>query len=176
MGGKGVSGHERPHEGQTNNWGTPLWIVKALGQFDLDPCGRVGHPTAAEVWDENEHDGLHEQWSGRVWMNPPYGPHVGKWLAKLAEYGDGIALIFARTETKAFWEHIWTKADGLLFLVGRIAFLREDGSSTGSAGAPSVLVAYGAKNVEALKNSGLQGALTTNWGLVDDSKVTIQEL
>ncbi len=77
-------------------------------------------------------------------MNPPYGPETGKWLEKLADHGNGIALIFARTETEMFFEQVWKRADCLLFLKGRLHFHRIDGSRAEfNAGAPSVLVGYG---------------------------------
>ena len=80
-------------------------------------------------------------------------------MARLAEHGDGIALLFARTETAMFHKHVWNKADALLFLKGRLHFHRPDGTrASGNAGGPSVLIAYGTQNAAALKDSGLDGA------------------
>jgi len=28
----------------------------------------------------------------RVWVNPPYGPHMVKWMQKMAQHRNGIAL------------------------------------------------------------------------------------
>jgi len=70
-----------------------------------------------------------------------------------------VALIFARTETKTFFDYIWDQADAILFIKGRIKFHRPDGSQAESAGSPSVLVAYGQDNVDALRNSGISGKL-----------------
>jgi hypothetical protein len=48
----------------------------------------------------------------------------------------------------------------VFFLRGRLAFRRLDGSAAGhNSGGPSVLVAYGRRNVEALAASGLEGVL-----------------
>jgi len=48
--------------------------------------------------------------------------------------------------------------DGLLFLSKRVTFCQEDGKlHKWNAGAPSVLVAYGAHNAEVLYNSHLDG-------------------
>lgn len=153
-----MGGHERPNEGETNDWLTPDHILEDLGPFDLDPCANLEHPTrcAAEGW-TIEHDGLSRTWFGRVWLNPPYGPHAAVWLERLAAHGNGISLIFARTETEAFHAHVWGKADALLFLKGRLRFLRPDLTVAGGAGAPSVLVAYGRANATALVTSGLEG-------------------
>lgn len=75
----------------------------------------------------------------------------------MAAHGNGIALIFARTETKAFQEHCWRSADAMLFMAGRIKFRLPGGGVSGPAGAPSVLVAYGQPNAQALRRSGIAG-------------------
>ena len=92
-----------------------------------------------------------------MWCNPPYGPHAEKFLARMAAHGNGIALIFARTETKAFQEHCWRSADAMLFMAGRIKFRLPGGGVAGPAGAPSVLIAYGETNAQALLKSGIAG-------------------
>lgn len=146
--------------GANDVWLTPPSILGGLGVFDLDPCASVGRP-----WDTAlnhftvEDDGLSREWFGRVWCNPPYGRGLGEWLRRLSEHGDGIAFIFARTETKVFFDWVWDKADALLFLRGRVRFHRPDGSLGGYSGAPSVLVAYGERNVDALRLCGLDGKL-----------------
>ena len=148
---------------QKDEWLTPPEIIRALGPFDLDPCAPVKRP-----WDTARHhftikdNGLIQPWSGRVWLNPPYGRHTPLWLSRIKRHGNGIALIFARTETKMFFRHIWTDADGILFLKGRISFFHADGTCGGHAGAPLCLVAYGDGNVEALRNSEIAGVLVTN--------------
>lgn len=144
----------------TVEWFTPPEIVNSLGKFDLDPCTSNLCPFsfADKRFTINE-DGLIQQWVGRIWCNPPYGKESKLWLEKLSIHGDGIALIFARTETKAFFDYIWDKADAILFFKGRIKFFDIEGKQTQSAGAPSCLVAYGKNNVKALENSGLKGKI-----------------
>lgn len=157
--GRGMSGHQRPDTCLTNEWLTPPELLKSLGEFDLDPCAPVNRPwdTALKHYTIND-DGLLCAWHGRVWMNPPYGPHTGEWLAKLSQHGNGIALIFARTETKPFFKYVWDKADALLFMRGRISFYWVDGTCPGNnCGAPSVLIAYGKNNVDALRSSKIDG-------------------
>ena len=138
----------------------PPHVLKALGEFDLDPCSSLGRP-----WDTAKHhftiedDGLAQEWFGRVWCNPPYGPGMAPFLKKVVEHGNAIVLIFARTETKAFFEYVWDKADAILFLKGRLKFHTPDGGVGGTAGSPSVLIAYGDENVKALETCGLDGKL-----------------
>lgn len=147
--------------GGHDEWLTPPEILSALGQFDLDPCAPVARPwpTAGRHFTRLD-NGLRIPWSGRVWLNPPYGTETGKWLGRLAEHGNGIALIFARTETEMFFRHVWPKAHAIFFFEGRLHFYRVDGTrATANAGAPSCLIAYGANNAEALAGSGIAGKL-----------------
>ncbi len=142
-----------------DEWLTPPEIIKALGCFDLDPCAPVSRP-----WDTAKHhftiedDGLSKEWFGRVWLNPPYGKQTGIWLDRLVNHGNGIALIFARTETRMFFDYVWSKADEILFLKGRLFFHHSNGQKAKfSGGAPSCLIAYGGGNVRSLRTSGLEG-------------------
>jgi hypothetical protein len=144
-----------------DEWLTPPEIIRALGKFALDPCASTRQPwrTASEHYTLRD-DGLSRPWSGRVWCNPPYGQETAKWLERCAAHGDAIALIFARTETAMFFDHVWQKADALLFLRGRLYFHHVDGTrARANSGAPSVLVAYGAENAETLRKSGIHGHL-----------------
>src|SRR5262249_46865689 len=49
------------------------------------------------------------------------------WIARLAEHGNGITLLHARTEA-GWFEPIWQRAAAILFLADRIHFHRPDGS------------------------------------------------
>jgi hypothetical protein len=155
---RAMGSHQSAQAG-THTWLTPLPLVRALGAFDLDPCAYPGHDTAARLicWPD---DGLAADWGAdRVWLNPPYGHHMVRWLRRLAGHGHGTALIFARTETEAFFAHVWRAATALLFLEGRLSFLTPDGGvASGNSGAPSVLVAYGMGDADQLADSGLAGA------------------
>ena len=157
---KGIGSHQSANM-LKDEWLTPPRIIKALGEFDLDPCAPVTPPwrTAAKHYTVVD-DGLAQEWDGRVWCNPPYGLEAAEWLSKLADHGDGIALIFARTETKMFFDFVWGKASAVLFLYGRLHFHHINGDKAkANAGAPSVLVAYGQDNVTALRRSEIQGKL-----------------
>lgn len=143
----------------THDWLTPPELLQALGPFDLDPCASEHQPwRTAAVQHTIRDDGLSRPWHGRVWCNPPYGPFAGRWLERCAEHGNAIAFVFARTETAMFQDHVWPKADAVLFLRGRVSFRLPGGGRAGVSGAPSVLIAYGAANAEALRRSGIKGA------------------
>jgi len=162
MAGTGMAHVERAYEGATNDWWTPPELVQALGEFDLDPCAGVGQtPLAKHVYCPPQ-DGLALPWEGRVWCNPPYGPHVADWARRMAEHMNGVLLIFARTETRA-WQQIWNTATGILLPSRRITFLRPDGIKAKSGTAPSAFVAFGHNNVEALYKSGIKGVILEEW-------------
>lgn len=129
---------------------TPTQIVDAvvacLGTIDLDPCSnsKTDPNVPAMHHYTQEDDGLSQVWAGRVYMNPPYGREIGKWVAKLREeYDNGnvteaIALVPARTDTDWFDCLI----DGFkfhCFVHGRLTFI----GNTESAPFPSAIVYLG---------------------------------
>jgi hypothetical protein len=159
-------GQERDHENGTDTWLTPRWVLEPLGEFDLDPCAHPKWPIAKEHYYWPEQDGLWLPWRGRVWCNPPYGELAKPFVERMALHGNGLLLIFARTETEMFRRN-WDCATAMLYLYQRIAFLDENLKQSDGGRAPSVLIAYGRENVEVLraaKLSGqLPGALVTEW-------------
>lgn len=155
---KGMSSHQSAVM-KSDEWLTPPEILRALGDFDLDPCAPVFRPwPTAKHHYTIEDNGLIREWFGRVWMNPPYGKVLGQWLQKISNHANGIALTFARTETGAFQRFVFPKADSLLFIDGRLNFYTVAGTrSQMNGGAPSVLIAYGEQNVDALEDSRIKG-------------------
>ena len=144
--------------GSSDEWLTPPWLIEALGPFDLDPCS----PGPRRPWDTAkvhygiEDDGLRQPWEGRVFLNPPYST-AKRWMARLAEHGHGTALVFARTETLLWHEHVWPHATAMLFLRGRVRFHYVNGREADPAGAPSVLIAYGEADAEVLSTEPVPG-------------------
>lgn len=136
---------------------TPPEILRPLGDFDLDPCAPPVRPwEIARVHYTEADDGLSKPWFGRVWCNPPFGREAVKWLRRMRDHGNGIALIPARTETAMFYETVWGGADAVLFIEGRPHFHYVDGSRAPfNSGAPICLVAYGLSNVLTLERCGL---------------------
>lgn len=142
-----------------DEWLTPPSLIKALGKFDLDPCAPIERPwPTATNYFTIEDDGLAQDWSGRVFLNPPYGKYVWTWLEKLDKHKNGIALIFARTGTSHFHRTVWNKAKGLLFINGRLHFHHVNGQRAAhNCGADSVLVAYDIANAECLRHCKIKG-------------------
>jgi len=156
-----MSSHQSARAKQTE-WLTPPWLLKTLGGFDLDPCAPVKRPWPTAASHYTVHDnGLRMPWQGRVWLNPPFGDEWPLWVARLIAHGDGIALLHARTETRAFFDLVWSHAQAVCFVKGRIHFHHVSGEqSKANSGAPICLAAYGKANVAALRESDL-GVVTT---------------
>lgn len=153
-----VATDPQSHQGETNTWLTPLPFVKSLGEFDLDPCGFKGHPTANKLYYLPHTNGLLAPWFGRIWLNPPYGKFTHLWLKKLELHGGGgIALIFARTDTK--WLQPFVKKHPIFLIEGRIKFVRPCGLASTNAGSASMLIPFGQNNISAILNSGIKGCL-----------------
>jgi hypothetical protein len=146
-------------------WLTPPDLIRALGPFDLDPCFSAPRPwdTAGVHYGPEAADGfggLFADWFGFVWCNPPYDQDAGKWLARCADHGDALALIFARTETAQFHRQVWERATAVFFFEGRLTFRLPDGAPARANGrAPSVLVCFGLRAVDRVRRAGLRGVL-----------------
>ena len=141
-------------------WLTPKWLIDATGPYDLDPCahlvdGKPIVPTARDYITE-EQNGLTSPWYGDVFVNPPYS-NLNEWLQKCKYEHSGndavnsiMVLCFARTETKAFQNNLYW-CDGINLIKGRIKFLNQFGVEQGNGNAPSVLIAFGARAYEKLR-------------------------
>jgi hypothetical protein len=153
-----MSGHQSPAM-KSDTWLTPPEWIRALGPFDTDPCCPpvMPWPTATTMYSEAQ-NGLAQPWVGRVWLNPPFGQEWPAWVEKLANHGNGIALLPARTETEAFHRLVWARGAGILFVKGRPHFHYADGARAAfNSGAPIVLIAYGNRNCPKLIQCGIPG-------------------
>jgi hypothetical protein len=100
-------------------------------------------------------DGLKQPWTGRVFMNPPYGRAIGHWMRKALEAARSgeaeivVCLVPARTDTR--WWHDFAARGEVRFLPGRVRF----GGGQNSAPFPSAVVVFrNAQTVPcALRNS-----------------------
>lgn len=165
---RGIAGQTAGHGG-TDVWLTPPELIDALGPFDLDPCAAPEPrpwPTATVHYTEAEGDGVSRPWAGTVWCNPPYGRATGRWLGRLAEHGDGIALIVVRPETAAWRDHVWPHASAVLLLGSRLAFHHHDGTrAAANSGSAHALIAYGPTAATRLTrpHPWLSGAYVHGW-------------
>jgi hypothetical protein len=157
--------------GRSQSHITPKGIIDLLGgaaSFDLDPAASTPQPwpCARKSYTEAD-DGLSKKWFGRIWLNPPFDRYrVAEWIERLAEHGRGSCLLHARTEAQWFTP-CWRSASGILFFANRIHFYKPDGSRHPyNSGAPPLLVAFGAEDLQRLRESGIAGTLVTSWETV----------
>ncbi len=114
---------------KSNEWETPDDLFKKLDDefcFNLDPCATKENSKCEEYFTK-EDDGLSMEWYGTVFMNPPYGREIGKWVAKA--YWESVhngckvvCLLPARTDTAWFHDYCCPKAREIRFLRGRLKF------------------------------------------------------
>ncbi len=119
----------------SDRWATPRAVYDGLDaefRFDFDPCPLDGN--------EDGRASLFCDWTGkRVFCNPPYGPEIGKFLARAGEPDVAVFLLPARTDTRWFHDLVIPKAREIRFIRGRLKF----GDSKNSAPFPSMVVIYG---------------------------------
>ena len=144
----------------SDNWYTPQWVIDALGPFDCDPCAAPADvrpfQIASTQWTEKD-NGLTKDWHGVVWMNPPYSRVLlRQFCEKMAEHGNGIALLINRQDNVLWQEVIFPTAASMIFMRHRVCFIRPDGS-TGKPFFGSCLVAWGHECDRRLRQSGIEG-------------------
>ena len=128
---------------QTDDWATPQWLFDALSKefrFTLDPCASAINAKCRQYF-TREDDGLAQDWGKEtVWMNPPYGRVIGRWMEKAWETslagGTVVCLVPARTDTR--WWHDYAMRGEVRLLVGRIRF----GNAKSGAPFPSAIIVF----------------------------------
>ena len=129
----------------TSEYSTPQEFFDELDKefhFDLDPCATEANAKCKRYYTKAQ-DGLSQRWSGSVFMNPPYGRQVGKWVRKAYEasfLGASVVvcLLPARTDTK--WFHTYCVRGKVRFIRGRLEFESESGC--GRSPFPSMVVVF----------------------------------
>lgn len=139
----------------SEEWYTPKPLFNALNKtygFTLDPCCTKESALCSRFFTKKE-DGLHQSWEGeRVFLNPPYGREIRKWIEKAARESEEnsvlvVALLPARTDTKWFHDYIYKKHQ-IIFLKGRIKF----SGASNSAPFPSMIVIFSGIKTNAQKH------------------------
>ena len=77
------------HSSKSREWYTPSVFTdlarEVMGEIELDPAST----SLAQGWINAKKyftiadDGLNRNWSGKVWLNPPYGRNTKLWIEKL---------------------------------------------------------------------------------------------
>ena len=128
----------------TDQWATPQTVFDALDRefaFTLDPCATLSNAKCSKFFTRAQ-DGLAQGWRNEVvFMNPPYGAEVGRWMRKAqAEAAGGatvVCLVAARTDTR-WWHQTAMHAHEIRLIRGRLRF----GNARSSAPFASALVIF----------------------------------
>lgn len=147
--GENMQAESRPHpmrvhfSSETDMWSTPDDLYQRLNDefhFETDVCAIAANAKCSRFFTPEE-DGLKQDWTGILWMNPPYGRQIGAWVQKAhraSRQGATVCcLLPCRTDT-VWWHRYVTRADEVRLLKGRLKF----GGSKNSAPFPSAIVIF----------------------------------
>ncbi len=135
---KAVQEVKKPHvvnNSKDDEWYTPAKYIETarevLGRIDLDPASNdfANKTVKADRYFTEESNGLEQEWSGNIWMNPPYSTALlSQFADKLisSNFSQAIVLVNNATET-AWFEKMISKASAIVFHKGRIKFVKRDG-------------------------------------------------
>lgn len=157
------------HSSKTVEWFSPIEYVDAarrvMGKIDLDPasCKSANERIKAKKYFDSNKDGLKQKWSGKVFLNPPYG-RTGQsdWSKKLIkEYQAGnveeaIMLVNSATGNKWFqplWEY------PICFVSRRIKFVSADNVAKHSPTHSNAFVYFGKNEDKFVKEFSNFGAV-----------------
>lgn len=121
--------------------------LNAEFSFTLDVCADETNAKCQNYFSKKQ-DGLRQEWTGRCWMNPPYGREIKAWLAKAYDSTTTgkaslvVCLVPSRTDT-IWWHEYCAKAEEIRFIKGRLKF----GNSKNSAPFPSAVVVFSKKEL-----------------------------
>ena len=98
-----------------------------MGSIDLDPASspKAQETVKANNYYTQEDDGLEQEWSGNIWLNPPFAedlivPFIDKLLC--SEIKQAVVLVNNATET-GWGQRLLSEASMVCFLSGRVKFL-----------------------------------------------------
>ena len=115
-------------------WYTPSEYIEAarsvMGSIECDPasCDEAQETVQAETYFTQETNGLEQEWSETVWLNPPYNRgEMDAFVSKLAEEVDAKrtkqAVVLTNNCTDTDWWHTLAElSSSVCFTRGRIGF------------------------------------------------------
>lgn len=130
---------------QSCEWETPQWLFDQLDEefhFTIDVAANQENHKCDRYYTK-EDDGLSKSWEGEtVWLNPPYGLEVRRWMRKAWEEHNQhgitiVTLVPSRTDVAWFHDFVYGKAE-IRFIRGRLRF----SNSKSYAPFPSMIVIY----------------------------------
>lgn len=132
------------HNSGENEWYTPQPFIEAareaMGSIDCDPASSdtANKTVKAEKYFTKDEDGLSKEWSGNVWLNPPYAqPLIDQFSEAVAtKFSNGEikqALILVNNATETEWFSRMAKLSAAIcFPASRIKFIDTKGDASGA--------------------------------------------
>jgi phage N-6-adenine-methyltransferase len=115
----------------SDEWATPQVLFDKLDAefcFRLDVCATDENAKCAIYWTK-EDNGLEQSWTasaeGSVWMNPPYGREIEKWMNKAYETslaGDTVVALIPNRSNAPWWHEYVMKANEIRFIKHKVSF------------------------------------------------------
>lgn len=151
-------------------WWTPEHVLSAVretlgDQIDLDPATHASNPTKARRFFTKDDDGLSCPWSTSldVFINPPYGDTLMNWVLKIIHEAQRspirkiVALLPGQRFETITWQDLVLPCPCLhyvVFLRGRLRFLRPDGTPAKSNPYGSMLYLFNCNPSRLMKALG----------------------
>ena len=145
-----------------NEWYTPEKFIeaarKAMGSIDLDPAtSQVAQKTVqAETFYTIDDNGLSKQWSGNVWLNPPYAKNdIESFSEKVCEKEFKQAIVLVNNATETGWfQNMAELADAFCFPKSRIKYNDSSGKPANSPLQGQAFLYFGSRSKSFLKVFG----------------------
>lgn len=139
-------------EAPSNCWETPDYIFAELHQefnFTIDLAANEYNAKLPRYFSPKQNS-LWQEWTGRGWLNPPYGRGLAKWVAKAyravheLQTAELIVLLIPARPDTAYWHDyiLHDKAQEIRFRRGRISFWARSKALLNPAPFPSAVVVY----------------------------------
>ena len=152
-----------------NEWYTPPQFIESaravMGAIDLDPASsdKANETVKATQFFTAEIDGLKQEWSGNVWLNPPYAaPLIGQFAGAVVQKYETSeikqACILVNNATETEWcQGMLASADAVCFPASRIKFHDHTGKPANSPLQGQVVIYFGSRTSKFVKEFSKHG-------------------
>lgn len=133
--------HKVHFSSNSNEWATPQPFFDALNAefgFTLDAAATAENAKCERYYSEAD-NAILQDWVGTVWLNPPYGRGIGKWIRKAWESSQEgatvVVLMPVRSDTP-YWHDQVMRASEVRLVRGRLRFTGGPKENSQSHNAP----------------------------------------
>lgn len=159
------------------DWITPPHILASarivMGGIDLDPASSILANScwvkASRFYDESS-DGMKQEWSGTVWLNPPFGKMASQFVNKLHTHFSGgevtqaILLLNQNSMSSAWFSSVYDECSVMMVTRGRLKFTTTNVSvNVSSPTTGHVIAYYGTRELAFAKEFSKHGHILTPW-------------